>query len=112
MKNERNSAFEIQRIISIIFIIAHHFSVHGGFNFGALDNSGLIIFNNMWISLIAQLGKVGVNLFVLISAYFLIDNTRFKAKKILSIILEMLTFSIIIGIAFWCVEKKNFLFLY
>ncbi len=105
---ERNSAFEILRIIAIVFIIAHHFSVHGGFDFSGLESSGLTIFNSSWVSFIAQLGKVGVNIFVLISAYYLIDNNRFKIKKLLSIILEMITFSTIIGVTFWIVDQKAF----
>ena len=71
-KPERNSAFEILRLIAIIFIIAHHFANHGGFNFGALEQTSLVIFNKTWMDFIEQLGKVGVNLFVLIQDYYLL----------------------------------------
>lgn len=107
-KPGRNSAFEILRIIAIIFIIAHHFSVHGGFNFGIYEETSLIVFNSTWINFIAQLGKVGVNLFILISAFYLIDNTRFKTKKFLAILLEMLSISLVIGLVFYFKEKKEF----
>ena len=107
-KPSRNSAFEILRIIAIIFIIAHHFSVHGAFDFSELGNSFLITFNRTWTDLLLQLGKVGVNLFVLISGYFLIDNNKFKSKKIISIILMMFIFSISLGLIFFFVEKKEF----
>ena len=69
-KSERNSAFEILRLIAILFIIAHHFANHGGFNFAILEQTSLVVFNGAWIDFIEQLGKVGVNLFLLISAYF------------------------------------------
>jgi len=107
-KVERNSAFEILRIIAIIFIIAHHFSNHGGFSFGGLEQTSLIIFNKTWIDFIAQLGKVGVNLFVLISGFYLIDNTHFKIKKLLSLVLQMLIFSIVIGVIFLIKDKGEF----
>ena len=107
-KPERNSAFEILRLIAIIFIIAHHFANHGGFNFGALEQTSLVVFNKTWMDFIQQLGKVGVNLFVLISAFFLIDNTRFRARKFLSLLLQMLTFSIILGVAFFYVNEREF----
>lgn len=107
-KKERNSSFEILRIIAIVFIIAHHFSVHGAFDFSELGNSALVLVNRTWIDFIAQLGKAGVNLFILISAYFLIDNNRFKTKKILYIITEMLFFSLAIGLTFFFVDKRDF----
>ena len=34
---ERNSSFELLRIIAIFFIIASHFSVHGGYDFSLLQ---------------------------------------------------------------------------
>ena len=105
---ERNSAFELLRIFAILFIIAHHFSVHGGFYFAGLEQTSLVVFNKTWIDFIGQLGKVGVNLFILISSFFLIDNTRFKTKKFLSLLLEMLTFGIVIGVAFFFKNKTEF----
>ena len=107
-KPERNSAFEILRLIAILFIIAHHFANHGGFNFAILEQTSLVVFNGAWIDFIEQLGKVGVNLFLLISTYFLIDNTHFRVRKFLALLLEMLTFSIIIGVIFFFVNKREF----
>lgn len=99
-KTLRNSSFELLRIIAIVFIIAHHFCVHGGFDYTEFGNSALILFNRTWINFLSQFGRVGVNLFVLISAFFMVDNTRFRIKKIISIIFEVLTFSVILGLIF------------
>lgn len=107
VKQERNSAFEILRIVAIIFIIAHHFAVHGGFDFQALENSALITVNKIWVDFIYQLGKAGVNLFVLISAYFLINN-KFKSRKFLYIVIEMLFFSVVFGLSFFFINRKEF----
>lgn len=106
VKQERNSSFEILRIIAILFIVAHHFSVHGGFDFSSLGNSSQVIINRTWINFIAQFGKLGVNLFILISAFFLIES-KFKARKVLSILAEMLFISITLGLVFFFVNKKN-----
>ena len=108
LKRERNSAFEILRIIAIIFVIASHFTYSGGFNFAELESTPLILANRYWTDFLLALGKAGVNLFVLISAFFLIDNTRFRCKKILTILLEMLTFSIVLGVIFFFVNGKSF----
>ena len=62
----------------MIFIIAHHFAVHGmnGVNFVASNpNNYLIYFSGI-------LGKIGVNIFILISAYFMIDS-KFTFRKFL-----------------------------
>ena len=75
---ERNSNLEILRIIAMIFIIAHHFAVHGmgDVNFIASNS------NNYVIYFLGILGKIGVNIFVLISAYFMIDS-KFTFRKFL-----------------------------
>ena len=104
----RNSSFEILRIIAILFIIAHHFAVHSGFDFSNLGSSPVILFNRTWVNFVAQLGKVGVNLFVLISAFFLSSKTAFKTRKVLFILFEMFFFSVIIKVAFFFVDQKEF----
>ena len=96
----RISSFEILRIIAMLFIIAHHFAVHGGFNFATLERTPITVINEYYIGLIASLGKAGVNLFVLISAFFMIDNTRFKTKKMFSLAIMACIFSVIIALAF------------
>ena len=63
LKINRQSNIELLRIIAMIFIIAHHFAVHGGFNF----STDIITVNSLWIQFIKIGGKIGVNIFVLIS---------------------------------------------
>lgn len=67
----RNSAMELLRIISMIMIVFHHFAVHGGFEFGAT-----LSVTHFWYNLIVMGGKIGVNIFVLISGYYLIDSDK------------------------------------
>ncbi len=106
----RNSAFEILRIIAILFIIAHHFAVHGGFDFSSLSNSGLVVFNHIYIDGLAQLGKIGVNIFILISAFFLSDSKRFRTSKIIHMVIEMVFIAVVYGVLLLTVEKQKLSF--
>lgn len=71
---ERNSNFEILRIICMLLIVAHHFSVHGGFYYDA----SVISLNRFWIQFLIPCGRVGTNCFVMISGYFLVAD-RFSS---------------------------------
>ena len=96
MEKERNSNIELLRIIAMIFIVAHHFVVHGGFSFPTAEFS----INKLWIQLIQLGGKIGVDIFVLISGYFLIKTKDLKISKILKFWLQVFTYSFIIYIIF------------
>jgi peptidoglycan/LPS O-acetylase OafA/YrhL len=66
----RKSNFEVLRILAILMIIAHHVALYGGCDFA----TGEISVNKLWILLLASGGKIGVNIFILISGYFLISS--------------------------------------
>lgn len=72
----RRSSLELLRIICMIFIVAHHFGVHGGYG-----NMEMSFFNQFVICLLSAGGKLGVNIYVLISGYFLI-NSKFNIMRI------------------------------
>lgn len=90
----RESNFELLRIVAMVMIIFHHFSFHGGFVF---DNTTLSI-PRFWYNFIIMGGKTGVNIFVLISGYFLIQSKSTKAniKKILKLWGQMVFYSVTI----------------
>ena len=77
----RNSSIELLRIISMVMIMFHHFAYHGNFEW----NYNEITIPHLWYNFILMGGKVGVNIFVLISGFFLIENTErlFQPKKLL-----------------------------
>lgn len=58
-KKLRISNFELLRIISVIFIITSHFSIHGGFNL----TEEYFTMNKLIIQILGSAGKFGVNLF-------------------------------------------------
>ena len=94
-KNIRDSKFEILRIIAMILIVAHHFAIYG-FELGKIETFS---YNKIIVDILSLGGKLGVNLFILISAYFMVDS-KFYLKKFIKIFGETWFYSIIILILF------------
>ena len=92
----RKSNMELLRVISMLMIIAHHFSVHGGFEF----STNSLTVNRLWIQFIQMGGKIGVNIFGLISGYFSVTAKSIKISKILKLWMQILTYSGVIFIIF------------
>ena len=91
-KNIRNSRIEILRIISMLFIVISHYTVHSG-----IVKSNFPVGINRFIMEFGTLGNVGVILFVLITGYFMIEKDIkeiLNIKKILKFILEVLSYSL------------------
>lgn len=90
----RQSNFELLRIVAMVMIVFHHFAFHGGFKF---DSTTLSI-PRFWFNFIIMGGKTGVNIFVLISGYFLIQSKSTKASihKILKLWGQVFFYSAII----------------
>ena len=63
MPAKRKSNFELLRILAMLRIIGHHFSVHGD----AVFATDVLTVNRLWMQCIEIGGKLGVNIFVLIS---------------------------------------------
>lgn len=85
---KRKSNIEALRILSMPMIVTLHFLGHGGILEQVPVHSGTYYF--AWI--IEALCFVSVNCYVLISGYFLIAST-FTWKKLISLILEVFTYS-------------------
>ena len=98
VKTTRDSSFELLRIISMYFIVICHFATHGGFKF---DTQSLSV-PRFWWYFIEMGGNFGVNVFVLISGYFLVksQNTLFKIKRILKFWGQIFFYSVLIYVIF------------
>lgn len=79
---ERKSNFELLRVLSILLIVSYHYVFHGGLEFQGITVNKII--NDIFY----MFGELGVNCFILISSYFLINGT-FKKKKLISLLLEV-----------------------
>ena len=88
----RNTSIELLRIISMIMIMFHHLAYHGNFEW----NFNEVTLPHLWYDFILMGGKVGVDIFVLISGYFLIENTEklFQPKKLLKFWGQVVFYSI------------------
>ena len=102
-KIQRDSRFELLRIISMILIIMHHFACHGGYNFDASVSA----LNKAVVDIFIVGGKIGVNVFLLISGYFMIDK-KFKFSKLIKLLLEVFFYSFVIYILFVIFGKTQF----
>lgn len=90
----RDSNFELLRIIAMFLIVLHHFSVHGLWAAGGswvteIPNHTVVI------ACLAIGGKVGVDLFVLITGYFMVRQ-RFRAKSLFRIIAESWFYAMVV----------------
>ena len=108
--NKRNSAIELCRILSMLMIVGCHFATHGGFNF----DKATITIPRLWWYVIEMGGNFGVDVFLLISGYFLINNTVLKisVKKILKLwgqvffySVAIFVFSVILGINHFSIKQ-------
>jgi peptidoglycan/LPS O-acetylase OafA/YrhL len=92
----RNSSIELLRIIVMVMIVFSHFAVHGGFT----SSATVITFPRLWFNLMVMGGKLGVDVFVIISGYFLIDNDTgfFELRKIAKFWGQVFFYSIVLFI--------------
>lgn len=84
----RKSNIELLRIICILMIISFHYVYKGGFQF-----DGFTI-NEFFVKIFWMFGELGVNIFVLITGYFLIHG-RFRFKKLVLLIFEVLFYHLV-----------------
>ena len=88
LAKHRDSGIEALRIVSMLLIILHHFSIHTPWS----DNASFL--SSSLISCLAIGGKVGVNVFVIITGFFQ-SKSFFKAKSILRTCVQVYVYAII-----------------
>lgn len=91
-KTKRNSSIELLRIISMIGVVILHYNnaSMGGALGMVLDGSP----NQYYLYLIESLFVCAVNVFVMISAYFLACNQNRKLIKILELFVQVIVFNL------------------
>ena len=89
----RQSNIELLRIIAMMFIILYHIAFHGNWDDGSIFWPDEITFNVLFLQSILPFGKIGVNIFVLISGYFLINSVKDTWPKIVKLWLEIILFN-------------------
>lgn len=89
----KQSNFELLRIISMVLIVAHHFSYHGVLKTSYETGFGRQTLTIFLSEVIESGGKIGVTLFVMITGYFMI-HSKIKLKKLVLLILQVSFYSI------------------
>ena len=88
----RNSNLELLRIILMLLIVAHHFVVNSGIT-EVYDLKGSPV-NTLFLELWGMWGKTAINVFVLISGYFMCTS-KLTWKRFLKIVMEVKFYHIV-----------------
>lgn len=87
----RKTGLELLRIIAMLLIVFSHFACHGGIDYTKFS------INNAFLTIIEFGGKIGVNIFILISGYFSCTS-KFSVKRIMKLIVATEFYSILLMI--------------
>lgn len=93
MAKTRNSVLELYRILAMVAIVSYHYGVHGGV-LGGADNGA----SEAFLTAYSSMGKWGVDVFVLIGAYYMAKST-FRWRGLRSILVQVWSTSWIILLA-------------
>ena len=104
LKAIRSSNWEVLRIIAMILIIGHHIALYSSFGAG----NELSEINKYWILFIEGGGKIGANIFFLLSGYFLVSVKKWNKEKIIKIISQIWFYSIAIFCIFLSLDLIQF----
>ncbi|WP_061960879.1 acyltransferase [Demequina flava] len=91
MASVRNAKIELLRILAMVGIVAHHYVVHGGV-LTQTESANTAIF----LSAFGSLGKWGVDVFVLVGAWFMVQRPA-RGKALSRIYSEVLPVSWLIA---------------
>ncbi|MCO6543252.1 MAG: acyltransferase [Lactobacillus sp.] len=89
----RDSKIEVLRIVSIFLIILGHIAIETKWNFFNMTIPRVVSIETMWIG-----AKLGVNIFFLITGYFLISKNSFRITATIKIWLTTIFYSWILTI--------------
>ena len=101
--SQRQSNFELLRIISMMMIVTLHFMGHGK----VLDSVQFGSFNFLLAWFVEILSAVAVNCYVLLSGYFLVKS-KFEIRKLILIWLQVEFYSLFIYIIFILMGFETF----
>lgn len=99
IRQTRESGIELLRLIAILMIVASHSLPFYGNPDSAYYvnlNSATMIPSHFVMSFIKYFGQIGNCIFMVISAFFLLDSKNVKKKKVLMLIMDSFCFSVVI----------------
>lgn len=113
-KQARNSSIELLRIIAIFLIVISHVSqtlidnnIYVPWSDYHIPTTATVNISNFLILIFRYFGPLGNAIFFICSAWFLIDNDRADGKKILKMLLEIWTVSVVICCSVLIIRNGN-----
>ena len=105
---KRESSFEMMRTVAMFFIVVYHCLTHGvGGQYAFSLSEPVSQLNLIWADLLLVFGSISVNLYVMVSGYFLAD-LEFKLSRIVRTWLNAMFYSVIITIVFMSLSMVPF----
>ena len=102
IEKQRNYSLDFLRIIAILMIIIFHIC------YKALIFDNLSGFNKLIVAFFLHFGEIGVNLFMLITGFFLYKSSSSKTPKIIRLIYDI-WFYFILNIILCVVVKGSYI---
>ncbi len=90
MSKKRDTGTEVLRIVAMLMIVCSHFAVHGG-----IDYANSFNLNNVFVNAMEFGGKIGVNIFVLITGYYSCTS-KFSFGRIFKLLFAVECYSVIL----------------
>ncbi len=101
-KEKINSSLNLLKIIAIFMIVIFH-CVYKGIEFAKLPE-----YNKFLYYIFFHFGEIGVNIFMIISGYFLINKNQIEKKKIFKLIFEIYLYSFLAIAILFLFNKYTF----
>lgn len=92
---KRSSNIELLRILAMFLIVLHHYCVNSGLT--QMMDVHNATFNTYFIQFMSFGGKVGVNIFFIISGYFMI-NSAMKWNKVARLLFQIFSVNVLVCI--------------
>ena len=85
----RQANFELLRIVAMYMVVVLHYLVKGGAEISLVEDTGIV---NLLVWLLKGLCIVTVNLYVLLSGYFLLE-AKWKFSKLVELWFQVMFYS-------------------
>lgn len=92
---QRDSNIELLRVVAMLMIILHHYCLNSGIQ--ELIDVNHLTANAVLLQLMSVGGKLGINVFFLISGYYLY-YCNFKALHIVKMLAEVIFYTLLVAI--------------
>lgn len=103
-QKQRNSNIELLRICMMLMIVAHHYVVNS--NLPTIIESSPLTTNTLFLFVFGMWGKIGINSFVLITAYYMAAS-KISINKFLKLLGEIMFYKVGISIIFWVIDPSK-----